>query len=146
MLKVNLVGSFNMIRLVADRLVKAEPLEGGERGVFISTASVAAFDGQIGQAAYTASKAGVAGMTLPIAREFAQFGIRVNAIAPGVFLTPMMLGLPPAAQESLGKSVPFPSRLGQPSEYAALAVHIVENGYLNGETIRLDGSLRMAPR
>ena len=145
-LKVNLVGSFNMIRLVADRLVKAEPLEGGERGVFISTASVAAFDGQIGQAAYTASKAGVAGMTLPIAREFAQFGIRVNAIAPGVFLTPMMLGLPPAAQESLGKSVPFPSRLGQPSEYAALAVHIVENGYLNGETIRLDGSLRMAPR
>ena len=145
-IKVNLVGTFNMIRLVGFALTRAEPLEGGERGVIVSTASVAAFDGQIGQAAYSASKGGVVGMTLPIARELAQFGIRVNTIAPGIFLTPMMLGLPPAAQESLGKSVPFPPRLGDPAEYAALAVHMVENGYLNGETVRLDGSLRMAPR
>ena len=145
-IKVNLVGTFNMIRLVAGALSKAEPGEDGERGAIVSTASVAAFDGQIGQAAYSASKGGVVGMTLPIARELAQFGIRVNTIAPGIFLTPMMLGLPPAAQESLGRSVPFPARLGQPSEYAALAVHMIENGYLNGETIRLDGSLRMAPK
>ena len=145
-IKVNLVGTFNMIRLVGFALTRAEPLEGGERGVIVSTASVAAFDGQIGQAAYSASKGGVVGMTLPIARELAQFGIRVNTIAPGIFMTPMMLGLPPAAQESLGKSVPFPPRLGDPAEYAALAVHMVENGYLNGETVRLDGSLRMAPR
>jgi len=145
-LKVNLGGTFNLIRLFAARLQTAEPLEGGERGAIVSTASVAAYDGQIGQAAYSASKGGVVGMTLPIAREFAQFGIRVNTIAPGIFLTPMMLGLPPAAQESLGRSVPFPNRLGDPGEYGALAVHLVENSYINGETIRIDGSLRMAPK
>ena len=114
--------------------------------MIISTASIAAYDGQIGQAAYSASKGGVVAMTLPIARELAQFGIRVNAIAPGVFMTPMMAGLPQAAQDSLGASVPFPARLGQPAEYAALAIHIIENGYLNGETIRIDGALRMAPK
>jgi NAD(P)-dependent dehydrogenase (short-subunit alcohol dehydrogenase family) len=145
-IKVNLVGSFNLIRLVAASLAKAAPLDGGERGVMISTASVAAFDGQIGQAAYSASKGGVVAMTLPIARELAQFGVRVNTIAPGIFLTPMMLGLKQEAQDSLARSVPFPARLGDPKEYAALAVHIVENAYLNGETIRLDGALRMAPR
>jgi NAD(P)-dependent dehydrogenase (short-subunit alcohol dehydrogenase family) len=145
-LKVNLVGTFNMIRIVASALAKAAPLEGGERGVMISTASVAAFDGQIGQAAYSASKGGVVAMTLPVARELAQFGIRVNTIAPGIFLTPMMLGLKQEAQDSLGRSVPFPARLGAPAEYAALAVHMVENAYLNGETVRLDGALRMAPR
>ena len=144
-IRVNLVGTFNMIRLAAAAMVKLEPVD-GERGVIVSTASVAAFDGQIGQAAYSASKGGVVAMTLPIARELAQFGIRVNAIAPGIFLTPMLLGLPQAAQDSLGASVPFPPRLGQPAEYAALAVHIVENGYLNGETIRIDGALRMAPK
>ena len=144
-IRVNLIGTFNMIRLAAAEMAKLEPVE-GERGVIISTASVAAYDGQIGQAAYSASKGGVVAMTLPIARELAQFGIRVNAIAPGVFMTPMMAGLPQAAQDSLGASVPFPARLGQPAEYAALAVHIVENGYLNGETIRLDGALRMAPK
>ena len=145
-ININLVGSFNLIRLVAAALSKAAPLEGGERGVFISTASVAAYEGQIGQAAYSASKGGVVAMTLPIARELAQFGIRVNAIAPGIFLTPMLLGLPQEAQDSLGRSVPGPARLGDPKEYAALAVHIVENGYINGETIRIDGALRMAPR
>lgn len=145
-INVNLVGSFNLIRLVAAALSKAAPLDGGERGVFISTASVAAYEGQIGQAAYSASKGGVVAMTLPIARELAQFGIRVNAIAPGIFLTPMLLGLPQEAQDSLGRSVPGPARLGDPKEYAALAVHIVENGYINGETIRIDGALRMAPR
>ncbi len=144
-IRVNLIGTFNMIRLAAAEMAKLEPVE-GERGVIISTASVAAYDGQIGQAAYSASKGGVVAMTLPIARELAQFGIRVNAIAPGVFMTPMMAGLPQAAQDSLGASVPFPARLGQPAEYAALAVHIVENGYLNGETIRIDGALRMAPK
>ncbi len=144
--RVNLIGTFNMIRLVAVSMNKAEPLESGERGVIVNTASVAAFDGQIGQAAYSASKGGVVGMTLPIARDLAQSGIRVNTIAPGIFLTPMLLGLPQEAQESLGRSVPFPPRLGDPKEYGALAVHIVENGYLNGETIRIDGSLRMAPR
>ncbi len=144
-IRVNLVGAFNMIRLAAASMAKVEPID-GERGVIISTASVAAYDGQIGQAAYSASKGGVVAMTLPIARELAQFGIRVNAIAPGVFMTPMMAGLPQAAQDSLGASVPFPQRLGQPAEYAALAVHIVENGYINGETIRVDGALRMAPR
>ena len=144
-IRVNLIGTFNMIRLAAAEMAKLEPVE-GERGVIVSTASVAAYDGQIGQAAYSASKGGVVAMTLPIARELAQFGIRVNAIAPGVFMTPMMAGLPQAAQDSLGASVPFPARLGQPAEYAALAVHIVENGYLNGETIRLDGALRMAPK
>jgi NAD(P)-dependent dehydrogenase (short-subunit alcohol dehydrogenase family) len=143
--RVNLIGTFNMIRLASAAMAKLEPID-GERGVIVSTASVAAFDGQIGQGAYSASKGGVAAMTLPIARELAQFGIRVNTIAPGVFMTPMMSGLPQAAQDSLGASVPFPARLGQPAEYAALAVHIVENGYINGETIRIDGALRMAPR
>ena len=144
-IRVNLLGTFNMIRLASAAMSKLEPID-GERGVIISTASVAAYDGQIGQAAYSASKGGVVAMTLPIARELAQFGIRVNAIAPGVFLTPMMSGLPQTAQDSLGVSVPFPPRLGQPAEYAALAVHITENGYLNGETIRIDGALRMAPK
>ncbi len=143
--RVNLIGTFNMIRLAAAAMGKLEPIE-GERGVIISTASIAAYDGQIGQAAYSASKGGVVAMTLPIARELAQFGIRVNAIAPGVFMTPMMAGLPQPAQDSLGASVPFPARLGQPAEYAALAIHIIENGYLNGETIRIDGALRMAPK
>jgi NAD(P)-dependent dehydrogenase (short-subunit alcohol dehydrogenase family) len=143
--RVNLIGTFNMIRLVAAEMAKLEPIE-GERGAVISTASVAAYEGQIGQAAYSASKGGVAAMTLPIAREFAQFGIRVNTIAPGVFMTPMMAGLPQPAQDSLGASVPFPARLGAPAEYAALAVHIIENGYINGETIRIDGALRMAPK
>jgi NAD(P)-dependent dehydrogenase (short-subunit alcohol dehydrogenase family) len=144
-IRVNLVGTFNMIRLAAASIAKLEPID-GERGVIISTASIAAYEGQIGQAAYSASKGGVAAMTLPIARELAQLGIRVNAIAPGIFLTPMLLGLPQPAQDSLGASVPFPQRLGSPAEYAALAVHIVENGYINGETIRIDGALRMAPR
>ena len=145
-INVNLVGSFNLIRLFATALAKAEPVEGGERGVIVSTASVAAFEGQIGQAAYSASKGGVVAMTLPIARELAQYNIRVNTIAPGIFLTPMLLGLSPEVQDSLGRSVPSPARLGRPEEYAALAAHIVENGYLNGETIRLDGALRMQPR
>jgi len=144
-IRVNLIGTFNMIRLAAAEMAKLEPVD-GERGVIISTASIAAYDGQIGQAAYSASKGGVVAMTLPIARELAQFGVRVNAIAPGVFMTPMMAGLPQPAQDSLGASVPFPQRLGQPAEYAALAVHIVENGYINGETIRIDGALRMAPK
>jgi NAD(P)-dependent dehydrogenase (short-subunit alcohol dehydrogenase family) len=144
-IRVNLIGTFNMIRLAAAAMGKLEPIE-GERGVIISTASVAAFDGQVGQAAYSASKGGVVAMTLPIARELAQIGVRVNTIAPGIFMTPMLFGLPQAAQDSLGASVPFPARLGQPAEYAALAVHIVENGYINGETIRIDGALRMAPR
>jgi NAD(P)-dependent dehydrogenase (short-subunit alcohol dehydrogenase family) len=142
---VNLIGTFNMIRLAAAEMAKLEPID-GERGVVISTASIAAFDGQIGQAAYSASKGGVVAMTLPIARELAQFGVRANTIAPGVFMTPMMAGLPQPAQDSLGASVPFPARLGMPAEYAALAVHIVENGYINGETIRIDGALRMAPK
>jgi len=144
-IRVNLIGTFNMIRLAAGAMAKLEPKE-GERGVIISTASVAAYEGQIGQAAYSASKGGVVAMTLPIAREFAQLGIRVNAIAPGLFLTPMLLGLSQEARDSLSASVPFPARLGAPAEYAALAVHIVENGYINGETIRLDAGLRMAPR
>ncbi|HXE25088.1 MAG TPA: SDR family oxidoreductase, partial [Roseiarcus sp.] len=144
-IRVNLIGTFNMIRLAAASMGKLDPID-GERGVIVSTASVAAYDGQIGQAAYSASKGGVVAMTLPIARELAQFGIRVNAIAPGVFLTPMLRGLPQEAQDSLAASVPFPRRLGQPAEYAALAVHLVENGYLNGETIRIDGALRMAPK
>ncbi|HYA71762.1 MAG TPA: SDR family NAD(P)-dependent oxidoreductase, partial [Roseiarcus sp.] len=145
-IRVNLVGTFNMIRLAAAAMARLAPLEGGERGVIISTASVAAYEGQIGQAAYSASKGGVVAMTLPIARELAQFGIRVNAIAPGLFLTPMLLGLPQEAQDSLGRAVPYPARLGEPREYAALAAHIVENAYLNGETIRIDGALRMQPR
>ncbi len=144
-IRVNLIGTFNMIRLAAAEMAKLEPIE-GERGIVISTASIAAYDGQIGQAAYSASKGGVVAMTLPIARELAQFGVRVNTIAPGIFMTPMLFGLPQAAQDSLGASVPFPARLGQPAEYAALAVHIIENGYINGETIRIDGALRMAPK
>lgn len=145
-IEVNLIGSFNMIRLVADRAARLEPLTGGERGVIVNTASVAAFDGQIGQAAYSASKGGVVGMTLPIARDLARSGIRVCTIAPGIFKTPMMAGMPQEVQDSLGAAVPFPSRLGEPSEYAALALHIVENQMLNGETIRLDGAIRMAPK
>lgn len=143
---VNLVGTFNMLRLAADAMVKEEPDADGERGVIVNTASIAAFDGQIGQAAYSASKGGVAALTLPVARELARFGIRVVTIAPGIFETPMMAGLPQDVQDSLGKSVPFPSRLGRPSEYAALVKHICENNMLNGEVIRLDGALRMAPR
>ncbi len=144
-IRVNLVGSFNMIRLVAAAMDKLEPID-GERGVVISTASVAAYEGQIGQAAYSASKGGVVAMTLPIARELARTAVRVNTIAPGIFMTPMLAGLPQAAQDSLGAAVPFPPRLGQPAEYAALAVQIVENGYINGETIRIDGALRMQPK
>lgn len=145
-IQINLIGSFNVIRLAAAAMLNNEPNEQGERGVIINTASVAAFDGQIGQAAYSASKGGIVGMTLPIAREFAQHGIRVMTIAPGLFDTPMMAMLPAEARESLGKQVPFPSRLGSPSEYAALAQHIIENPMLNGEVIRLDGAIRMAPR
>lgn len=143
---VNLVGTFNVIRLAAQRMAENEPGEGGERGVMVNTASVAAYDGQIGQAAYSASKGGVVGMTLPIARELAEHGIRVMTIAPGIFETPMLAALPEEAKESLGKQVPFPSRLGRPAEYADLVAHIVENSMLNGEVIRLDGAIRMAPR
>ena len=145
-IEVNLIGTFNMIRLAASAMAKGDPNVLGERGVIINTASIAAYDGQIGQAAYAASKSGVVGLTLPIARELARSGIRVVTIAPGIFATPMMAGLPEAAQASLGASVPFPARLGQPDEFAALACHICENMMLNGETIRLDGALRMAPR
>ena len=145
-IEVNLIGSFNMLRLFSDRASKLEPLADGERGVVISTASVAAFDGQIGQAAYSASKGGVHAMALPIARELARFGIRIMTIAPGIFATPMLLGMPQEVQDSLGASVPFPSRLGQPEEYASLAMHIIRNVMLNGETIRLDGAIRMAPK
>lgn len=144
-IRVNLIGTFNMMRLAAAGMQAVEPTQ-GERGVIISTASIAAFDGQIGQSAYSSSKGGVAALTLPAAREFAQFGIRVLAIAPGIFGTPMLKALPQEAQDSLGASVPFPKRLGEPSEFAVLVLHIVSNGYLNGETIRLDGALRMAPR
>ncbi|MGH6763496.1 MAG: 3-hydroxyacyl-CoA dehydrogenase [Phyllobacterium sp.] len=145
-IEVNLIGSFNLLRLVGDRASKLEALPGGERGIIISTASVAAFDGQIGQAAYASSKAGIAGLTLPAARELARFGIRVMTIAPGIFGTPMLLAMPQEVQDSLAASIPFPSRLGKPEEYAALAVHIIENEMLNGETIRLDGAIRMAPK
>ncbi len=144
-IRVNLIGTFNMIRLAAASMGKLEPVD-GDRGVIVSTASVAAYEGQIGQAAYSASKGGVMAMTLPIARELARIAVRVNAIAPGIFMTPMLAGLRQDVQDSLGASVPFPARLGAPAEYAALAVHIVENGYINGETIRIDGALRMAPR
>ncbi|WP_126221054.1 3-hydroxyacyl-CoA dehydrogenase [Burkholderia vietnamiensis] len=143
---INLVGTFNMIRLAADAMSKQDADEHGERGVIVNTASVAAFDGQIGQAAYAASKSGVVGMTLPIARELARFGIRVVTIAPGIFATPMMAGMPQDVQDALGKSVPFPPRLGRPDEFAALVRHIAENMMLNGEVIRLDGALRMAAR
>jgi NAD(P)-dependent dehydrogenase (short-subunit alcohol dehydrogenase family) len=145
-IQVNLIGTFNVIRLAAGLMMQNTPNAEGERGVIINTASVAAFEGQIGQPAYAASKAGVAGMTLPIAREFAAHGIRVVAIAPGVFDTPMVAGLPEPAQQALSAAIPFPKRLGRPDEYAALARHIVENVMLNGETIRLDGALRMGPR
>ncbi len=145
-IQINLIGTFNVIRLAAALMMHNPPNAEGERGVIINTASVAAFDGQIGQPAYAASKAGVAGMTLPIAREFAAHGIRVVAIAPGVFDTPMVAGLPEPARQALSTVVPFPKRLGRPDEYAALARHIVENVMLNGETIRLDGALRLGPR
>jgi NAD(P)-dependent dehydrogenase (short-subunit alcohol dehydrogenase family) len=145
-IRINRVGTFNAIRLAAERMARNEPNDEGERGVIVTTASVAAFDGQIGQPAYTASKAGVAAMTLPIARELARYGIRVVSIAPGIFDTPMLAGLPEPARISLGQQVPFPPRLGRPDEFAALAQHIVENVMLNGEIIRLDGAIRMAPR
>ncbi|MFE6734985.1 SDR family NAD(P)-dependent oxidoreductase [Microbacterium sp. NPDC057650] len=145
-IRINLVGTFNVISQAAAVISKTEPTESGDRGVIINTASVAAFDGQIGQPAYSASKGGVHAMTLPIARELARYGIRVCTIAPGIMETPMLAGLPEAAQESLGQQVPYPARLGRPDEYAALAQSIVENGYLNGETIRLDGAIRMAPK
>ena len=145
-IQINLIGTFNVIRLSAAAMAQGEPLADGERGVIVNTASVAAFDGQIGQAAYSASKGGVVGMTLPIAREFAKLGIRVVTIAPGLFNTPMMAALPEEAKKSLGAQVPFPPRLGNPSEYAALVRHIAENIMLNGETIRLDGAIRMAPK
>lgn len=145
-IQVNLIGTFNVIRLAAAVMAAAEPNEAGERGVIINTASVAAYDGQMGQAAYAASKGGVVGMTLPIARDLARSGIRVMTIAPGIFETPMLAGLPEKARQSLGEQVPFPSRLGRPEEYAALAQHIIENQMLNGEVIRLDGAIRMAPR
>lgn len=144
--QVNLVGTFNVVRLAAEAMVSNDPLENGERGVIVNTASVAAFDGQIGQVAYAASKGGVVSLTLPVARELATSGIRVMAIAPGIFDTPMMAGLPEDARVSLGNQVPFPSRLGKPEEYADLVRHIVENEMLNGEVIRLDGAIRMAPR
>jgi len=143
---INLIGTFNVIRLAAATMSKNEPNEAGERGVIVNTASVAAFDGQIGQAAYSASKGGIVGMTLPIAREFARVGVRVMTIAPGTFDTPLLAGLPEAARQSLAQQVPFPSRLGRPAEYAALVRHIFENEMLNGEVIRLDGAIRMAPK
>jgi NAD(P)-dependent dehydrogenase (short-subunit alcohol dehydrogenase family) len=145
-IRINLIGTFNMMRLAAAAMQAAPALADGERGVIVSTASVAAFEGQIGQAAYSSSKGGVAALTLPAAREFAQFGVRVLAIAPGIFSTPMLQALPQEVQDSLGASVPFPKRLGSPSEFAALVLHCIHNGYLNGEVIRLDGALRMAPR
>ncbi len=145
-IQVNLIGTFNVIRLAAEAMSRNEPTPGGERGVVVNTASVAAFDGQIGQAAYAASKGGVAAMTLPISRELARSGIRMMTIAPGIFDTAMLAGLPEDARESLGKQVPFPSRLGRPDEYAALVRHIIENEMLNGEVIRLDGAIRMAAR
>ncbi len=145
-ININLVGSFNMTRLAAEAMARNTPNAGGERGVIVLTASVAAYDGQIGQAAYSASKGGLVAMTLPIARELARHGIRVVAIAPGLFETPMMSGLPKEVQESLGKMVPFPPRLGRPPEYASLVAEIIRNEMLNGETIRLDGAIRMAPK
>ena len=143
---INLIGSFNMIRLAADAMARNEPESTGERGVLISTASVAAYDGQIGQAAYSASKGGIVGMTLPIARDLARSGIRNMTIAPGIFGTPMLFGMPQEVQDALAASVPFPSRLGTPDDYAKLALHIIENDMLNGEVIRLDGAIRLAPR
>jgi NAD(P)-dependent dehydrogenase (short-subunit alcohol dehydrogenase family) len=145
-INVNLVGSFNMLRLASAAMSTLDPLEDGERGVVVNTASIAAYDGQVGQCAYAASKAGIVGLTLPAARELARFGVRVMTIAPGIFETPMLAGLPQESRDSLGAAVPYPARLGQPAEYAALALHIIANRMLNGETIRLDGALRMAPR
>jgi NAD(P)-dependent dehydrogenase (short-subunit alcohol dehydrogenase family) len=145
-IRVNLIGTFNVIRLAAAALSQQEPTASGERGIIINTASVAAFEGQIGQAAYSASKGGIVGMTLPMARELARYGIRVMTIAPGIFDTPLLAGLPEAARASLAQQVPFPPRLGRPDEYAALVKHIIENEMLNGEVIRLDGALRMAPK
>jgi NAD(P)-dependent dehydrogenase (short-subunit alcohol dehydrogenase family) len=145
-IRVNLIGTYNMVRLTAARIAKLPPLADGERGVMVMTASVAAYDGQVGQEAYSASKGGLVSMTLPLARDLAQHGIRVCTIAPGLFETPLMKTLPEPVQQSLAASIPFPSRLGRPDEFAALAAHIVTNVHLNGETIRLDGALRMAPR
>ncbi len=145
-IKVNLVGSFNMMRLCVAEMIAADANEDGERGVIISTASVAAYEGQIGQAAYSASKGGIVSLTMPAAREFAQFGIRVNAIAPGLFLTPLLEGLSDEAKQSLAAAIPFPKRLGAAEEYAKLVLHIIENSYINGEVIRLDGALRMQPK
>ena len=145
-IRVNLIGSFNMLRLAAADMSKLEPLSTGERGVVISTASIAAYDGQIGQSAYSASKGGIVAMTLPIARELAQFGIRVLAIAPGLFLTPLLANLPQEAQDSLAAAIPFPRRLGNADEFASLVLHMIDNPYLNGEVVRLDASLRMAPK
>ena len=145
-IRINLIGTFNAMRVAAAAMATLEPLVDGERGVIICTASVAAFEGQIGQAAYASSKGGVVSLVMPAAREFAQFGVRVNAIAPGIFLTPMLLGLSAEAQESLAASLPFPKKLGDPAQFAALVRHMIENRYLNGEVIRLDAALRMAPR
>ena len=143
---INLIGTYNMTRLAVSRIAALAPLADGERGVVVNTASVAAFDGQVGQEAYSASKGGIVGMTLPLARDLAQFGVRVCTIAPGLFATPLMKELPEEVQQNLAASIPFPKRLGLPEEFAALAAHIVANGHLNGEVIRLDGALRMAPR
>jgi NAD(P)-dependent dehydrogenase (short-subunit alcohol dehydrogenase family) len=145
-IEINLIGSFNLMRLAAADMIGLDPLADGERGIIISTASVAAYEGQIGQAAYAASKGGIVALTMPAAREFARSGIRVNTIAPGLFATPLLLGMPQNVQDSLAASVPFPSRFGTPQEYAKLALHIIENVMLNGETIRLDGALRMPPK
>ncbi len=145
-ININLIGTFNVVRLAAQAMTINEPTEDGERGIIINTASVAAFDGQIGQASYSASKSGVVGMALPIARELARYGIRVCTIAPGIFETPMLAGLPEETRNSLGQQVPFPSRLGKPAEYASLACHIIDNVVLNGEVIRLDGAIRMAAK
>jgi len=145
-IRVNLIGTFNAMRLAAAAMSTLDPLTDGERGVIVSTASVAAFEGQIGQAAYASSKGGVVSLVMPAAREFAQFGVRVNAIAPGIFLTPMLMGLTPQAQESLAASLPFPKKLGDPTQFAALVRHLIENSYINGEVIRIDAALRMAPR
>ena len=145
-IRVNLVGTFNMIRLVAAEMMQTEPMDDQERGVIISTSSVAAFEGQIGQAAYAASKGGITSLTLPAAREFAQFGIRVNTIAPGLFMTPLLQGLSEEAQKSLAASIPFPKRLGGAEEFADLVLHLIKNRYINGEVIRIDGAMRMQPK
>ena len=145
-ISINLIGTFNVLRFAATAMIETDPLEDGERGVCVNTASIAAFDGQVGQIAYSASKGGVVGMTLPAARDLSQYGVRVNTIAPGLFDTPLLGALPEEARQKLGAGVPYPQRLGAPAEYAALACHIVENVMLNGETIRLDGAIRMAPR